>query len=987
MPCRRPCAGIFLQPVVAGVTPVYVWKHDSWQTVRKCRNRCVAATERVTSAAMKRGPLAMPARASILLTVAAVLSTHSARAYRIVNDPPQAPWDAADHERFVPYASGFTSHTADAANDFGTRNNEGGPFAENVPNLFEGVNPRQNCTNMVGPINSQYYCRGPEFGYCDRRSGTCWCEAGYAGEGCEQCANAYYENNGLCLPRVYCPNDCSANGVCNYTTGECTCKDHRLGDDCSTPYCQKFDEKCLECEEDKCTKCYDGYFNRDQSCYSCQVYDPRCFLCNEETCLTCLDPLLLSTTRSGVRLQDPDLTQDELDRAISVTLPFGSQREEAFLDAETYFLWYDTPDLRNGSVTCEQGQHDDRRWVCERKYTSHRICGNPGTISLSSPTYEIAEDAGKIPITVTRTGGGFGEIGISYDLLHISTDNSDFTDTMYYTSSQDLTFPAGVIELVFYITINDDVEVEGNEIFQIRLYNPVNGGTAGNTMTAFITILDDELPGQGTDRPALDKCITDQMFSGAIYEPLFFQVGVTTTLTVDLKDNDTRSVGLEHDDGFDFLMLDMRLPEDTALESRELQWSQQHPPLQSTCDRDPFGSDSLYTCQITPEHSGNYTLSLLLVKKWGLKAEFYDNAYFVGEPLIQRIDQVVNYTWSYGPITRQNRDYVSARWAGKFRPLHTEMYTFSIDADDHVRLWIDGALIIDSWDSANSNTAKERTVPLEWTRFHDVIIEWREIDNEAFVQVYYESYHNPRQVIRPERFFSTWELEGYPLDVQVYPAPTSASKTIASGFGLDEVVAGDEGSFSILSRDVYGNVRGPLGSNDAFQVVASHLEHTVFSTEDNATIPLAVYGSVVFNNRTNVHEVVFYPTVSGQYNLSVYFRVTDEIKEEIYGSPYLLTVHPADTYAEYCDAFGEGLSYGVAGSVMEVQIVTRDIYRNLRGVRSVAQFPHALRFAVALWLVAHLNIVCLLLSCRLAETSSPCASSTQLLAWPTPASA
>lgn len=62
-------------------------------------------------------------------------------------------------------------------------------------------------------------------------------------------------------------------------------------------------------------------------------------------------------------------------------------------------------------------------------------------------------------------------------------------------------------------------------------------------MTAFITILDDEVPGQGTDRPSLAMCVTDQILSGAIYEPLFFQVGATTTLTVDLKDNDTRSVG------------------------------------------------------------------------------------------------------------------------------------------------------------------------------------------------------------------------------------------------------------------------------------------------------------------------------------------------------------------------------------------------------------------------------------------------------------
>ena len=61
---------------------------------------------------------------------------------------------------------------------------------------------------------------------------------------------------------------------------------------------------------------------------------------------------------------------------------------------------------------------------------------------------------------------------VRYDLLHITTDNSDFTDTMYYTSSQDVRFPAGVIELTFYIPINDDVAVEGNEVFQIRLCVP-----------------------------------------------------------------------------------------------------------------------------------------------------------------------------------------------------------------------------------------------------------------------------------------------------------------------------------------------------------------------------------------------------------------------------------------------------------------------------------------------------------------------------------
>ena len=50
----------------------------------------------------------------------ALLSLTTTFGYRIVNDPPQAPWDQVDHERFVPYEEGFTSRTNEYSNEFGT---------------------------------------------------------------------------------------------------------------------------------------------------------------------------------------------------------------------------------------------------------------------------------------------------------------------------------------------------------------------------------------------------------------------------------------------------------------------------------------------------------------------------------------------------------------------------------------------------------------------------------------------------------------------------------------------------------------------------------------------------------------------------------------------------------------------------------------------------------------------------------------------------
>jgi hypothetical protein len=193
--------------------------------------------------------------------------------------------------------------------------------------------------------------------------------------------------------------------------------------------------------------------------------------------------------------------------------------------------------------------------------------------------------------------------------------------------------------------------------------------------------------------------------------------------------------------------------------------------------------------------------------------------------------------------------------------------------------------------------------------------------------------HTPNAPVQPvarSDGLSVFFRHGMLSFLQVYPALTAAAKTIASGFGLDEVVAGDTGKFSILSRDSYGNVRWSLGNTDAYQVVATHLTQTVFSAAANASVPVNVTGFVEFDNRTNTHEVQFYPTVSGQYNLSVFLWTDDDLREEIYGSPYLLTIIPDETYAPYCDAYGEGLSYGVAGSVMAVDIVARDVYRNLR---------------------------------------------------------
>jgi hypothetical protein len=109
---------------------------------------------------------------------------------------------------------------------------------------------------MVGPLGGgKYYCRGKEYGTCDRRSGTCFCEMGYQGIDCGECGPGHFKAGSLCYPKKLCAGDCGGHGSCNYTVGECVCNGGYWGDDCGKLNCKRFDALCDRCSNTTCTTC------------------------------------------------------------------------------------------------------------------------------------------------------------------------------------------------------------------------------------------------------------------------------------------------------------------------------------------------------------------------------------------------------------------------------------------------------------------------------------------------------------------------------------------------------------------------------------------------------------------------------------------------------------------------------------------------------------------------------------------------------------
>ncbi|MCO5170525.1 MAG: Ig-like domain-containing protein [Planctomycetes bacterium] len=79
----------------------------------------------------------------------------------------------------------------------------------------------------------------------------------------------------------------------------------------------------------------------------------------------------------------------------------------------------------------------------------------------------------------------------------------------------------------------------------------------------------------------------------------------------------------------------------------------------------------------------------------GLDGAYFPAIDFTGTP-VRRVDAQVNFDWGTGsPAAGIPADGFSARWTGKVRVTAAGAYTFFTRTDDGVRLWINGALVID----------------------------------------------------------------------------------------------------------------------------------------------------------------------------------------------------------------------------------------------------------------------------------------------------
>lgn len=144
------------------------------------------------------------------------------------------------------------------------------------------------------------------------------------------------------------------------------------------------------------------------------------------------------------------------------------------------------------------------------------------------------------------------------------------------------------------------------------------------------------------------------------------------------------------------------------------------------------------------------------------RGEYFDNSELSGNPVVTRNDPALNFTWGGGsPADGVPADRFSVRWT-RALAFDSGTYRFRALVDDGVRVYIDGARVIDAWENGRPREVTGE-IPLAAGN-HTIRVEYYEAAGDATMQLSWEAV-NAYPDWRGE-YWNNRSLAGLPLLVR-----------------------------------------------------------------------------------------------------------------------------------------------------------------------------------------------------------------------------
>jgi len=132
----------------------------------------------------------------------------------------------------------------------------------------------------------------------------------------------------------------------------------------------------------------------------------------------------------------------------------------------------------------------------------------------------------------------------------------------------------------------------------------------------------------------------------------------------------------------------------------------------------------------------------------GLKGEYFRGKDFSGAPVFTRIDSRIAFRWDRGSPTDDAvargeiktadalpADNFSVRWTGQLLAPVTGSYELTVAANDGVRLYVNGTLLIDAWDLSARLQSKSARINLDAGKSYAIKLEYFEDIRDAEVRL------------------------------------------------------------------------------------------------------------------------------------------------------------------------------------------------------------------------------------------------------------
>lgn len=138
---------------------------------------------------------------------------------------------------------------------------------------------------------------------------------------------------------------------------------------------------------------------------------------------------------------------------------------------------------------------------------------------------------------------------------------------------------------------------------------------------------------------------------------------------------------------------------------------------------------------------------------------YFNNPGLIGSPTFNRIDPALIFNWgNYGPGPGIGGELWSARWTTT-QFLNAGTYRFNVVADDGVRVFVDGLVILDQWRDQTANFSVDIQVV---AGFHAIQVEYFQGRGQAQLALTYD-YVGGVQTQWLAQYFNNPYLQGTPL--------------------------------------------------------------------------------------------------------------------------------------------------------------------------------------------------------------------------------